>query len=155
MSNKRFQEFLNKNNFNITILESTEKTHTAKEAADAHNVSVADIVKSILVKIDSSFILFLVPGDKQIDLKKKAKEFNTKECRIAKPEEVKKITGYSIGGVPPFGHKNLIETHIEEGFKKNQIILAAGGSPNSVFKMPFEDLNNIILTLQQPLKETS
>jgi prolyl-tRNA editing enzyme YbaK/EbsC (Cys-tRNA(Pro) deacylase) len=138
MSTSKFQQYLNKNNLNITILNSTEKTHSAQQAADVHNVSVRNIIKSILVKIDNEFVLFLVPGDRKIDLKAKGGE-------IAKPEEVKNITGYSIGGVPPFGHKKKIKTYIEEGFEKNEELLAAAGSPNSVFKISFEELERIIL----------
>ncbi len=139
MSTKKFKEFIKNNDLNIEILESAEKTHTAQQAADVHNVSVENIVKSILVKIDDTFTLFLVPGNKRIDLE-------IKNAKIAKPEEVKKVTGYSIGGVPPFGHKTKIKTYIEEGFKKDEKLLAAAGSPNSVFKISFEELKKITST---------
>ncbi len=136
MSTKKFKEFLEKNNLDIEVLESPEKTHTAQQAADAHNVPLKNIVKSIVAKIDNEFVLFLVPGDKKIDLEKK-------KAIIAKPEEVKEKTGYSIGGVPPFGHKEKIKTYIEEGFEKNQELLAAAGSPNSMFKISLEKLEKI------------
>lgn len=142
MSTKKFQDFLEKNNLNITILESPEKTHTAQQAADVHNVPVKNIVKSILVRIEGEFFLFLVPGDKRLDTKEK-------KADIATPEEVKKVTGYSIGGVPPFGHKEEIQTYMEDGFDENQELLAAAGSPNSVFKISFEELEKITSTSQQ------
>ncbi len=139
MSTKKFKDYLDKNNLDIEILQSSEKTHTAQQAAQVHNVSVENIVKSILVKIDNEFVLFLVPGNKRIDLK-------AKNCTIAKPEEVKNITGYSIGGVPPFGHKQKIKTFVEKGFNKKEKLLAAAGSPNSVFKIDFDELERIIST---------
>lgn len=144
MSKEKFEKFIKENNLKIKVIESEEKTHTAQEAADVHGVSVENIVKSILVKVDERFVLFLVPGHKKIDLDEKKKTFKAKECRIAKPEEVKDVTGYSIGGVPPFGHKEDIETYIEKGFLKNEETLAAGGSPNSIFKIKFEDLKEIL-----------
>ncbi len=146
MAIELFQKFLNKNNLNITILESENKTHTAQQAADAHSVPIQNIVKSILVKIDTQFCLFLVPGDKKIDLVEKKKFFNAKQIEIAKPEEVKNITGYSIGGVPPFGHKTKITVYIEKGFDKSQELLAAAGSPNAVFKISLETLQEITST---------
>ncbi len=147
MSTKKIQQFIEKNNLGIKILESSEKTHTAQEAADVHGVPVENIVKSILVKIDEKFVLFLVPGHKKVDLDEKKKIFKAKECRIAKPEEVKEITGYSIGGVPPFGHKGEIDTYVEKGFLKNEETLAAGGSPNCVFKIKFEKLKKILKSI--------
>ena len=144
MSSKKFQEFIDKENIKIKIIESREKTHTAQQAAEVHNVPIGNIVKSILVKIDNEFILFLVPGDKRIDLEEKKKLFNTNECRIANANEVKEVTDYSIGGVPPFGHKEKIKTYIEEGFDRNKSLLAAAGSPNSMFKISFRKLEKII-----------
>jgi prolyl-tRNA editing enzyme YbaK/EbsC (Cys-tRNA(Pro) deacylase) len=137
MSTRKFQKYLDEKNLDITILNSLQKTHTAQQAADVHNVSVKNIVKSILVKIDNEFVLFLVPGDRRIDLK-------MKRARIAKPQEVKNITGYPVGGVPPFGHKKKIKTYIEEGFEKNEKLLAAAGSPNSVFKISLRKMKAII-----------
>jgi prolyl-tRNA editing enzyme YbaK/EbsC (Cys-tRNA(Pro) deacylase) len=144
MSVQNFKNFLEKNNLKFEILETKEPTHTAQQAAQAHNIIVSNIVKSILVKIDNEFHLFLVPGDKRIDLEEKKKDFGASNCRIAKPDEVKNITGYSIGGVPPFGHKQEIKIHIEEGFDENEKILAAAGTPNSVFKTTLEELKKII-----------
>ena len=137
MSVKKFEEFLKENNLKFEILESPQKTHTAQQAADVHNVPVENIVKSILTKVNDEYVLFLVPGDKKIDLK-------GKKATIAKPDEVKKITGYFIGGVPPFGHKTKIKTHIQEGFTKEEKLLAAAGSSNSVFKISLEDLENML-----------
>ena len=149
MSSKKFQEFIDKENIKIKIIESREKTHTAQQAANSHGVPVKNIVKSILVKIEDEFLLFLVPGDKRIDLERKKEEFNANECRVANANEVKEITGYSIGGVPPFGHKEKIKTYIEEGFSKNEELLAAAGSSNSMFKINLGELEKTISNFQQ------
>ena len=149
MAKEVFEQFLKKNNLDIEVIESQDKTHTAQQAADAHGIPVRNIVKSILVKIDNEFFLFLVPGDKKIDLEEKKREFNAKNITIANPEEVKNITGYSIGGVPPFGHKQKIKTFVEKGFDKKENLLAAAGSPKCVFKIGLEELKKTISVSQQ------
>jgi prolyl-tRNA editing enzyme YbaK/EbsC (Cys-tRNA(Pro) deacylase) len=58
------------------ILVSDEPTKTAQQAADVHGVPVAAIVKSILLKAEDEFVLFLVPGDKRIDLEIAAQKLN-------------------------------------------------------------------------------
>ena len=146
MAKEVFQKFLNENNLKIQIIDSKENTHTAQQAADTHSIPVRNIVKSILVKIDEKFVLFLVPGDKRIDLKEKKKDFNAKKIEVANADEVKNITGYSIGGVPPFGHKEKLKTFVEKGFDENEKLLAAAGSPNSVFKISLKELEKIIST---------
>ena len=144
MAKELFEEFFKKHNLNINILETEEKTHTAQQAAYTHSVPIQNIVKSILVKIDKDFCLFLVPGNKQLDLEKKKKEFKTQKVRIANAQEVKNITGYSIGGVPPFGHKEKLRTFVEKGFNEKEKLLAAAGSPNAVFKIELEELEKIV-----------
>ena len=92
----------------IEIIETQESTRTAQEAADTHNVPVSNIVKSLLVRIENRFELHLVPGDKRLDIEGIKKKNMTENVSMANADEVKMITGYSIGGVPPFGHKQRI-----------------------------------------------
>lgn len=138
-----FEAFCAQSNLDIKILETPESTRTAAEAAEVHGVSVAAIVKSILTKIDDKFVLFLVPGDKRLDFEKIKGLMNAQEVRLATPEEVKKVTGYSIGGVPPFGHVQPIKTIIEEGFPQG-IVIPAAGSHQACFKIEFNELKKII-----------
>lgn len=139
-----FKEFLKQNNLPIEILISTEPTRTALEAATTHNVPVSNIVKSLLVKSMNGFLLFLVPGDRRLDLERLKKDFNDPTLSMANADEVKEITGYSIGGVPPFGHISKIKTYIEEGFDPKTDVVAAAGSGNAVFKTTLDNLKKYI-----------
>lgn len=144
MATQTFKNYLEKNNLDIKVIETTQPTRTAQEAADTHGVPVSNIVKSLLVKVDEEFKLFLVPGDKRLDLEDLKKRFNTENIRMATADEVKEVTGFSIGGVPPFGHTNPIPTYIEEGFDENKAIAAAAGSGNSVFKTTLSNLKTCV-----------
>ena len=132
-----FEEYIKSNNIDIDLIETDESTRTAQDAANTHHVPVSNIVKSLVVKVGDGFELYLVPGDKRLDLDKVGE-------RMATAEEVKDITGYSIGGVPPFGHKVKLETHIVDGFDPNQVLLAAGGKPNIIFKISLAELKQLI-----------
>lgn len=139
MSVEYFKKQLRNKGISLEIILSKEDTHTAIQAAEVHKVPVSNIVKSLLVKNDEYYEIHLVPGDKRLELKK-----NT---RMANAEEVKEITGYSIGGVPPFGHKEKIDIVMEEGFDKESLLVAAAGSANSVFKISFDELKRILSSL--------
>ena len=89
-------------NLEIIFLEQTART--AQDAATALGCNVGAIVKSLLFSVGDNFVLCLVSGDKKCSLKKLKSTFNQKNVSRAKPEEVKKITGYTIGGVSPVGH---------------------------------------------------
>lgn len=132
-----FENYIQENNLDIELLVTDNDTHTAQQAADTHNVPVCNIVKSLLTNIGDKYILYLVPGDKRLDLERVG-------GRMATAQEVKEITGYSIGGVPPFGHKTKLETHIFEGFNEKETLLAAGGKPNIIFKISLEELKQLV-----------
>ena len=62
---------------------------------------------------------------------------------MASPDEVKKQTGYTIGGVSPVGHTNKIQIFIDNSLGRFANIFAAAGHPNAIFKIDFEKLTQI------------
>ncbi len=138
MSVALFLEFVKKHKLNITPVKSERATTTAKEAAEAHGVPVSNIVKSLLVReADGNFVIYLCPGDRRLDLKKGA--------RMANAGEVKEITGHSIGGVPPFGHKRKLKTVIVDGFDPEVPLWAAAGAADTNFETNFLELKKIVV----------
>ena len=125
-------------NLNVIVLEQTART--AKDAATALGCKVGAIVKSLLFRADESFVLCLVSGDKRCSLNKLKKILDKKDVSMASPEDVKKVTGYTIGGVSPTGHLIKIKIFIDETLNRFSSIFAAAGHPNAVFEIDFENL---------------
>ena len=126
---------------NIIILE--ESARTATDAANSINCEVGAIVKSLLFKAESNFILCLVSGDMKCSLNLLKKIVSVKDISMASPEEVKKQTGYTMGGVSPVGHNNKIEILIDNTLERFINLYAAAGHPNCVFKINFKNLQKI------------
>ena len=122
----------------IVCLEQTART--AQDAATALGCSVGAIVKSLLFNAGDNFVLCLVSGDKRCSLSKLKKILDEKDVSMANPDDVKKITGYTIGGVSPTGHLTKIKIYIDENLKNFNSIFAAAGHPNAVFEIDFENL---------------
>ena len=129
------------NEMSVIVLDSSAKT--AIEAASSLDCEVGAIVKSLLFKTENTFTLFLVSGDKKASLNKIKKTLNIKDASMASPDEVKSITGYTIGGVSPVGHLNKIEILIDHSLARFENLYAAAGHPNCVFKTNFDDLQKI------------
>ena len=125
----------------VIVLDSSAKT--AIEAASSLGCEVGAIVKSLLFKTENTFTLFLVSGDKKASLNKIKKTLNIKDASMASPDDVKNITGYTIGGVSPVGHLNKIEIFIDHSLARFENLYAAAGHPNCVFKTNFDDLQKI------------
>ena len=130
-----------KNEMSVIVLDSSAKT--AIEAASSLGCEVGAIVKSLLFKTENTFTLFLVSGDKKASLNKIKKTLNIKDASMASPDDVKNITGYTIGGVSPVGHLNKIEIFIDHSLARFENLYAAAGHPNCVFKTNFDDLQKI------------
>ena len=86
---------------NIIVLETSART--ALEAASSLGCEVGAIVKSLLFKTENSFTLCLVAGDKRASLNRIKKALKIKDASMASAEDVKNITGYTIGGKAFFG----------------------------------------------------
>mgnify|MGYP001137018048 FL=1 len=126
---------------NVIVLKSSART--ALEAASSLDCEVGAIVKSLLFKTENTFTLCLVAGDKKASLNKIKKELNIKDASMATAEEVKDITGFTIGGVSPIGHLNKINILIDNSLKRFNSLFAAAGHPNCVFKINFINLQKI------------
>ena len=126
---------------NIIVLEASART--ALEAASSLGCEVGAIVKSLLFKTENSFTLCLVAGDKRASLNRIKKALKIKDAFMASAEDVKNVTGYTIGGVSPVGHLKNIEILIDKSLSRFNLLFAAAGHPNCVFKIDFINLKKI------------
>ena len=125
----------------VTVLDSSART--AIDAAASLNCEVGAIVKSLLLRTDNSFILCLVSGDKKCSLNKIKKILNKKDVSMASADQVKKQTGFSIGGVSPVAHLEKSKTLIDSSLSRFENLYAAAGHPNSIFKIKYQQLIKI------------
>ena len=135
----------------VIVLDSSART--ALEAATSLGCEVGAIVKSLLFKTENTFNLCLVSGDKKASLNKIKKILNIKDVSMASAEDVKKITGYTIGGVSPIGHLNKVDILIDNSLERFTSLYAAAGHPNCVFKINFMDLEKITNGLIREISE--
>ncbi|MDA7780258.1 YbaK/EbsC family protein, partial [Candidatus Pelagibacter sp.] len=140
---KRAEKFLKNFNQSLEVIVLENSARTAQDAATALVCDVGAIVKSLLFRTENTFILCLVAGDKRCSLNKLKKIKDKKDISMASPEEVKRQTGYTIGGVSPVGHLEDIEIIIDNSLERFNELFAAAGHPNCVFKINYNDIQKI------------
>ena len=140
---KRVDKVLKVFDPNMSVIVLNNSARTALEAASSLGCEVGAIVKSLLFKTENQFILFLVAGDKKASLNKIKKSLKIKDAFMASADEVKNITGYTIGGVSPVGHLNKIDIFIDNSLERFDYLYAAAGHPNCIFKINFLNLQKI------------
>ena len=150
---KRVEKLLKEYNSNLNVISLNSSARTALEAASSLNCEVGAIVKSLLFKTENTFTLCLVSGDKKASLNKIKKTLNIKNVSMASANEVKDITGFTIGGVSPIGHLHKINIYIDNSLERFDELYAAAGHPNCVFKINFNDLKKITKGLIEEITE--
>ena len=143
-SAQKFQDLLRGFGPNFTVIEFSESTHTAQEAADRVNCQLGQIVKSLIFrgKTNNKGILVLTSGLNRVD-EAKIGQYAGEAIGRADADFVRSVTGYSIGGVPPVGHVQPMETYIDEDLMQYPVVWSAAGTPNAVFELSPSDLVNI------------
>ena len=116
---------------------------TCAEAADALQVQVGQIAKSVIFrrKADDSAVLVVTSGDKRVDEKRVAAI--TGALGRADAGFVKSRTGFSIGGVSPLAHATPVLTLIDRDLFRFTEIWAAAGHPNGVFLLSPQQLEQL------------
>jgi prolyl-tRNA editing enzyme YbaK/EbsC (Cys-tRNA(Pro) deacylase) len=116
---------------------------TSQEAADALNVTIGQIAKSVIFRrrSDERAVLVVTSGDRRVDEKKVAAI--TGALARADADFVKAKTGFSIGGVAPLAHTEPPLTLIDRELFRFSEIWAAAGHPNGVFKLAPAELERL------------
>ncbi len=119
----------------IKVQEFPNGTKTAVDAANALGCVVDQIVKSMIFDADGELILALTSGTHQVDPKVLASLAGVGRCGRADPDQVRAITGYAIGGVPPFSHASPVRTWFDPHLLTFDEVWAAAGTPRHVFSI--------------------
>jgi len=124
------------------VVELSESTRTAQDAAKAIGCDVRQIVKSLVFKTRMSLrpVLILASGPNRVN-EQLIESLVGEKIIKADADFTREVTGFAIGGIPPIGHKQLIDlTFIDEDLLKFEEIWAAAGTPNAVFALKGKDL---------------
>jgi prolyl-tRNA editing enzyme YbaK/EbsC (Cys-tRNA(Pro) deacylase) len=141
---QRFQSLLTSLGYPYTVIEHAESTRTAQEAAARAGCELGQIVKSLIFlgKQTGKPILVLTSGANRAE-ERLITDYAGEPIARADAEFVRSVTGFAIGGVPPIGHKQKIETFLDEDFLKFENVWAAAGTPNAIFELTTSDLQKM------------
>lgn len=131
---KRVRAALETHGVPAEIMEMTESTRTAAEAASAAGCEIDQIIKSIIFRGEESgeAILFLTAGGNQVDANKAA-DLAGETLSKADAALIRAQTGFAIGGVSPVGHLNPIRAFYDARLLDFDQIWAAAGTPRHIF----------------------
>ena len=142
---KRVEIFLQQKGANVELIRLADTARSAKDASLALNTHEGSIIKSLLFIVDnkevSQPVMALISGDKKGNEDQILKSSRL-IGKIKRPEAeyVKKITGFSIGGVSPLTISKNIPMLIDYKLNRFNLLWASAGHTHWVFPIKFNDL---------------
>ncbi|MFO7926490.1 MAG: YbaK/EbsC family protein [Halobacteriota archaeon] len=124
------------------IREFETGTKTAQAAAEALCCERGQIIKSMIMRVDDEFVLVLTSGDHRVDETALAEAcgVDPSDVATASSDEVKAVTGWSIGGVPPFCYERDIAALADPTLRSYDELWGAAGTPNAMLAVPAAEL---------------
>lgn len=143
-SAQKVQDALQTKGYSSEVVELPASTRTAAEAAEAIGCQVGQIVKSLVFKTKRTNqpILVLASGSNRVN-EKKIGQLIGEPIAKAEADFVRQHSGYAIGGVPPLGHAEPLQTFIDRDLLQYGEVWAAAGTPHAVFRLFPDDLEDM------------
>jgi len=139
----------------VTVFDGS--THTAQEAAEQVGAELGQIVKSLVFVTGdgpaAEPIVCLVSGPNRVDLARLAAVTGVADVRRATAREAGELTGFVIGGIPPFGHARPARVVMDPDLGRFQVVWAAAGTPTAVFPVPPATLRALANAHVAPIAE--
>ncbi len=141
MSVERLEKFIKDKKINCKILKFDLPVITSEQAKKVVN---GKIVKTIMCMLDNEPYLFVLFGEDKINFEKVKNYLKVKEVRLAKAKEVREITGYDIGELPPFSLNMKVCVDKKLLNYEDETVYCGGGTHYSLIEIKIKDLISAI-----------
>ena len=142
MNRAHLQQFIEEHQIDAQIIPLGEHTLTVGDAARALSVAADQIIKSLVFHVNSEPLLVINNGLARVDRKKLAAYLNVgrKKVKFASPDTVFSLTGYIVGSMPPFGHKQRLRTLVDSAVTALDLVYGGGGDIDAMMRLTPETL---------------
>ncbi len=144
MSREKLETYLRKEGVNARILTFRKHTMTVEDAEKQLGVSRERIIKSMLFVDEKGVpMVGIVTGDKKVSEEKLMEVYGARRVKIARPSEVKSLTGYEVGALPPVGYKRVIRTFVDPKVMTFDKVYGGGGTINALLEIDPRDIKRL------------
>jgi Cys-tRNA(Pro) deacylase len=142
MDKTDLQMFIDDHRVQATIIPLSEHTLTVGDAARALGVETDRIIKSLVFHVHGNPLLVINNGLARVDRRKLAAHLGVgrKKVKFASPETAYALTGFVVGSMPPFGHKQKLPTLVDTAITQMDIIYGGGGDVDAMMRLTPHEL---------------
>ena len=136
-------EYLKSKGIRFRVIELKEIPKSAQDVERLYGCPLNQVLKTLVFIGENEPVVVVLPGDKRVDINKLKEISKQKNLRMAKPDEVNNITGYTIGGVCPFVIEKNVKKIIDESIFELQVVNIGSGKAEIGIELNSEDLKKI------------
>jgi Cys-tRNA(Pro) deacylase len=127
------------------VLEYEHLEKGAVFAAEALGVSMEKTIKTLVTElVPQGHLVLLMPGNKNVSFKKLARARGAKRASMVTSSVAERLTGYTVGGISPFGMKRKVPVLMEASLLGFEKVVINGGKRGVMLAMnPRDILNNL------------
>ncbi len=127
--------------YELVPYEVDESDLSATHVAEQLGEDVAQVFKTLVLRGDKTGIFVcIIPGDKELNLKKAAKASGNKSCQMTKMQELLGLTGYIRGACSPIGMKKPYPMWIHESCLDHERLFVSAGQRGLQLHLNTQDL---------------
>lgn len=155
LTSQDIQAFISLHKLDAKLMELAQSVPTVPDAAKAMKVETGQILKSLVFLVQEQPVLVVAAGEARISQKllATALEVSRSKLKFAKPEQALEITGFQVGAMPPFGHKERLMTLIDQESVTQTLNYGGGGTKSSLVEISLETLKRVTQAKLVPLTE--
>jgi len=154
-SSKTIQDYLDQHKIDAKLIHLDQDVPSVRDAARALGVLPSQILKSLVFIAAGNPCLVITAGEARINTKLLAVALGLSKSKLkfAKPEQALAVTGFVVGAMPPFGHKQSLMTVLDLTSLRETLVYAGGGTKNALLEISLETLKEVTGAKLAPLTE--
>ncbi|MBU4283778.1 MAG: YbaK/EbsC family protein [Nanoarchaeota archaeon] len=133
-------DYLKSRNIEFKTIHLDEIPRTAQDVERIYGCPIHQVLKTLIFIGKTEPVIVVLPGDKRVDMDKLKEVTKGNSLRMAKPDEVEEITGYTIGGISPFGIEKNVKKIIDESVFKIKTVNIGSGKAEIGIELNSEEL---------------
>jgi len=134
-------QFLTNQGISHEVVKYDHMEKGAEFAAQATDYPLAQTIKTLVVALDDNqWVLVLMPGDRQLSMKKVAKACGAKRATMADAAVAQRLTGYKVGGISPFGTQKRLDVVMDHSLPPHHEVMLNAGQRGIMVKMRSADI---------------
>ena len=144
MASTRGTQFLTKQKVPFTLHTYDHQVKGAEFAAQATDIPLSRMIKTLVVELSQGFVFALMPGDRTLSLKKLGRLAGSKTSQMSTPKDAERLTGYQVGGISPFGAKRALEVYLDQSLTGYDTVAINGGGRGTIVSLSTQDLIRLL-----------